>query len=469
MDSGVLCFQEFAVDVFREAKEERGRHQVVEELDLPLPSVDVLQSILVEAFKASLETEEGEFSRLSILVMSEEDYDRIRTDSYSLVRFQDPKECTKRNLAKLANLCKPYRNHVLVSPPRGDDSGQRRAAPGESDSDIQIWGLCDIRASTHDIGDSYPIGGDGNPSTHVEDIESFLSINIDPPVPSILFHKPGKIDVRWYGKSIVEWPSIEREHILLHKTGFFERLIKSVSKIIDKSYNSDVIKKVSKPVEYIVHSIVELTVSNIITHGGGGALLFDKSRDYKDEGICNAYDLYEEGGNVVACKDTTCSVGICQSQECRSINIYRQLTNITRECIKRSKAGDTEEKFELTGYARFDIRQLSKSIATLTKHDGAVVMTDHLRLLAFGSKVSSDEDAKEKLHDDTVTFLENHGTRHSTAAKWVASGEIGDRLAIVVSEDAQVTVFHWGEEEDKEDGSSAQPCVQDSGLIYLEV
>jgi hypothetical protein len=461
----ILNFRSLVDKVLDEAKYKRNDHIKKEGGNPPsLPSVNVLNSILVEAFQASLETEEGEFSRLSLIVMSEEEYSSIinKYYSYTVIHFQEPQECTKRNLAKLASLCEPFQNHLLVSTVGAETPSDDGQPPGQP----MIWGLCDIRPSVKQLGHKCEFIYNNK-----VDIVSFLSINEDPPVLSIMFKKPGHLDLRWKGAFRGEWPPPDlKETIFIYRTAFFSSLIEGVADLFDRE---DPDGQIADVVGQLIHSMVELAVSRVVGHGGGGAFLFEHEvrseqlirGNESSPGLKATYDLQRTSGYYVACTDKLCTVRDCEERKCRSLNLRHSVEHVVRQCLKdesdeHESDGACNDKVQLSGYTRFEIRRLADSMAALTKHDGAVILTDQLRLVSFGSKVRTVKNAETRFQDQLSNFLRKRGTRHSSAAKWVASGRPGSRIGIVVSQDGQVTLFHWAEKEEK--------TVRASKLLYLE-
>jgi hypothetical protein len=97
-------------------------------------------------------------------------------------------------------------------------------------------------------------------------------------------------------------------------------------------------------------------------------------------------------------------------------------------------------------------RRAVDSIAGLTAVDGATVITDCFKLLAFGAKIGRRKGSTpvesvvttEPVIGDVATALtlpELGGTRHSSAAQFVHDQH--DALAFVASQDGRFTLFAW--------------------------
>jgi DNA integrity scanning protein DisA with diadenylate cyclase activity len=106
-----------------------------------------------------------------------------------------------------------------------------------------------------------------------------------------------------------------------------------------------------------------------------------------------------------------------------------------------STAGDAELDNALT-----DSIQM---IAAATRVDGAVVLTDRLRLVGFGGEIVVPESSLSTLYfarpgdDDTVDqqSLDTVGTRHRSAARFVQA--LPEAIAVVVSQDGAVRSFEY--------------------------
>lgn len=108
------------------------------------------------------------------------------------------------------------------------------------------------------------------------------------------------------------------------------------------------------------------------------------------------------------------------------------------------RAGDRDETF----------KQATDAIGGLTAVDGAVVMSDHWDVLAFGAKIGRREGVPSVEHvlvrepiigqkPFTIKPSELGGTRHFSAAQFVH--EQRNSLALVASQDGRFTVFSWSQ------------------------
>jgi hypothetical protein len=108
-------------------------------------------------------------------------------------------------------------------------------------------------------------------------------------------------------------------------------------------------------------------------------------------------------------------------------------------------------------YQLESVRVAVDALAGLTAVDGATIITDTFRLLAFGAKIARRQGAKpieQVLLTEPIQGAANHtvepsligGTRHLSAAQFVHDQR--DALALVASQDGRFTVFAWSPVQD---------------------
>jgi hypothetical protein len=99
--------------------------------------------------------------------------------------------------------------------------------------------------------------------------------------------------------------------------------------------------------------------------------------------------------------------------------------------------------------APWDIVNIVRPTASLAAVDGAVVVTQDLRVLGFGAKISAGNVATVNIclplqsgQDIVPTPVERcGGTRHQSAARFVNANR--DAVAVVISQDRHLSVFSW--------------------------
>ncbi len=99
--------------------------------------------------------------------------------------------------------------------------------------------------------------------------------------------------------------------------------------------------------------------------------------------------------------------------------------------------------------APWDIVNIVRPTASLAAVDGAVVVTQDLRVLGFGAKIAAENVTTVNIflplqdgQDVVPTPVERcGGTRHQSAARFVNANR--DAVAVVISQDRHLSVFSW--------------------------
>ncbi|MEI6215612.1 MAG: putative sensor domain DACNV-containing protein [Desulfuromonadales bacterium] len=105
------------------------------------------------------------------------------------------------------------------------------------------------------------------------------------------------------------------------------------------------------------------------------------------------------------------------------------------------------------GQQQVDIATDLKAIAALSSVDGAIVLTQDLRVIGFGAKIAAESSVPAQVcmfrpepgtQPVLPTPLEHlGGTRHQSAARFAAANK--DAVVIVISQDRHMSVVHWHE------------------------
>jgi hypothetical protein len=174
----------------------------------------------------------------------------------------------------------------------------------------------------------------------------------------------------------------------------------------------------------------ELITGSILAHGHGGTIL-----------------IVEEG------------------QEPKNLELHRSYTHPKGTCDILKKAADGDEQAQTGGASRVGMpegrfqvwreeqrRRHNEAIdfvALLTAVDGATVMTDSLGVLGFGATIrTGDADGIALETSDPLdagfkpaSLSDFPGNRHRSAIVWCARQPTGLALAIVASQDGDVSLF----------------------------
>jgi hypothetical protein len=179
----------------------------------------------------------------------------------------------------------------------------------------------------------------------------------------------------------------------------------------------------------------------ILAEGHGGTLLIvpDDSGSWQASLDPFAYRLAEP--------DTTIRDGIRQQ-----LRTTQARTQAMGEVSKLSIADETKNLLmKSLPAAQWDIVNIVRPTASMAAVDGAVVVTQDLRVLGFGAKITAGNVATVNIflplqdgQDIVPTPVERcGGTRHQSAARFVNANR--DTVAVVISQDRHLSVFSWDE------------------------
>ncbi len=105
---------------------------------------------------------------------------------------------------------------------------------------------------------------------------------------------------------------------------------------------------------------------------------------------------------------------------------------------------DESARFE-TEAAEAKITRLLSRLSSLASVDGAVLITDRLRLLGFGTEVTASVKLSTvETHDGRVIHVDSFGTRHRSAFRFCSAYPQG--LAIVCSQDGGIKCINFRED-----------------------
>src|SRR6185503_5492982 len=177
----------------------------------------------------------------------------------------------------------------------------------------------------------------------------------------------------------------------------------------------------------------------ILTEGHGGTLLIvpDDSGSWEASLDPFAYRL--------AKPDTTIRDGIRQQ-----LLMAQARAQATGEVSKLDIPEETKQLLmKSLPAAPLDMVDVVRPTAALAAVDGAVVVTQDLRVLGFGAKIAAGNVTTVNIflplqgsQDVVATPVERcGGTRHQSAARFVNANR--DAVAVVISQDRHLSVFSW--------------------------
>lgn len=407
-----------------------------------LPDPFQLKQLISILFHVSLETEEGIHPQISAIWLPLHKAERELgsgqagqlTEAKRWVRFCQSIRINgdkgllaqpSKHLRKLAALCDSEETLLLVEP------------RGSGDDELVAWGLLDIR---------YPL------TTEAGSVKDLLELSTYPSALSVHFARPGYLEVKWNGKFMEGYPDNDKPKLIGTELGLFEAVYdragpRNIGEIVDLDHKPIKYREIEKnrwtwEILY-AHAqilVVESMLGQLVKRKMGGTFLFvpDESDDDKfDDGTFN---IKRNSG-----------IRIRQSPSIKN-EIKRWIDS------NRVRKYSTDHIFA-DGSVRYRLRMVADWLANFASIDGSVVMSRDLRLLLFAAKTEVKQEQEQgngvgavkedPIDDFTRDWLKSHGTRHNSAASWVAADSnrpckpsLG-RFALTVSQDGHVSAFYW--------------------------
>lgn len=391
----------------------------MEKLEIPMPNLNVLRTIVRNVHTASMITEEGRFILASVTLANPSTPDLTpprlcRADYPQFTSFDEPLPFTAESLAKLARAVDKWSGSIVIW--------------GDTPKHIYVWGIVDqiVGASVHLHRESS--GGFAYPGN--------LTLIVD---------RPG--DMTAYCAEIF-MGSLRAQQILLAEAEAFdsamlqERLVPafapraaSISATLTKAGASDDTDEIiSRLLGSWQDSIARICIG-LRRLGTGGSLL-----------ITNA-----PAGGVLAItrkfKYERLSAALTLQVLDRTYNHHLHWSLIEESSISREEL--VELNFSETDAKDRDdeVNGAIKIITSLAALDGALLLTPTLEVIGFGVKIGSGDDPKV-VYDgedfanrgsnakkvDTTRF----GTRHGSVLRYCSTDP--SALGIIVSQDGHVRI-----------------------------
>jgi hypothetical protein len=192
--------------------------------------------------------------------------------------------------------------------------------------------------------------------------------------------------------------------------------------------------------------LVLTELARMIVDGGHGGLVLivpDETGTWIDSLSSFSYRLNSPDTTIRDATHRARSISVStRQQEVLKQFISKGMHDILRGIIAASMG-------QQQGHTTKDMR----AIASLSAVDGAIVMTQDLRVLGFGAKIAAESSVPAQVcmfrpepgnQPVLPTPLEHlGGTRHQSAARFAAANK--DTVVLVISQDRHMSVVHWHE------------------------
>jgi len=380
----------------------------------PLPSDDILQTIIEVCYHASFLTEESRKIGFRVVLENVDSLKNLRNE-FSLIKFSERRKFSISEIMRLAPATDLQKMFIGIE---------------QVGNELEIWGILDISSSWWDFTHGESSSGFPPPNCFSVSAIEPGNLTISRGMMNILSLRNGKMERPLSG---VFYNGPISDFFKLSYKQFYDEICKELKV---KKYDSDGHDN-DYPYRVFV-DFIDRIIFNIRNKHHGGAILFVKDdlnlTDIRLTDRVNVKygSVYDKSWNLLK-KDLILHrkyYDLYFSFEKKPINdkSFRELSHIDSEIEDNKRA----------------IKDSIKLISSLSGVDGAIIMTDKLRLLCFGGEVKVDSPTlKEIKRAENISGekgsnipIESFGTRHRSAFRFCSSYE--DAMAIVISQDGGV-------------------------------
>lgn len=350
------------------------------------PSTDQLAQILETAFSASMETEEGRSVRFGLLLLKN---DEINEKDFGIARFAESRLLSVAEIRRLAPATNLSSTFIAIE---------------QSDDGPRIWGTVDA----------------GSEWTHFRRGEESSGIGL-PSGLVITASAPGSISIRFSDSLLfsAEHGQVARSSSNILKFGpvheFFRPVLQQLVREAFPDREELALDEhflVSYGGEYLRFLARTLQYAEELAHGGTLAVLREDALRIRDLATIKYEtvrfeawkDLVENLRSIFSEIELGKVISAAPQVEQASLQAWREASRERRKVSQR-------------------LVDLSRFLARLTQVDGALVITDRLRILGFGAVIKDLSNAPPTVrscwNERCDTFLEQrsevYGTRHRSA------------------------------------------------------
>lgn len=350
------------------------------------PSVEQLAKILEVAFLASMETEEGRSMRFGLLLLRN---DEIDTKNFGVARFREPRLLSVTEIRRLAPATSLSNTFIAVE---------------QSDDGPRTWG-------TVDVGSGWALFRRGEESSGIG-----LPFSL---VISVV--APGSINVRFSDSVLfsAERGQVARSSSNVFKLGPIHEFFRPVmQQLLREAFPEREGSKfddhflVSYGGEYLRFLARTLQYAEELAHGGTLAVLREDAANIRELAA-----IKYETTNFEGWSELVQNLRLIY-KEIESEKLIADVPQVDQASLQAWRESNRERR-----KVSQRLVDLSRFLARLTQVDGALLITDRLRILGFGAVIKSLSTAPETVrscwNERCDTFLEQKseafGTRHRSA------------------------------------------------------
>ncbi len=386
-------------------------------LNVELPPKVVFDEIIDVCYHASMLTEERRPTVFRIVFLDSQSQVSPRDDDElpPVTRYllKEPVTFTQGELRRLAPVADPRRVLIAVE---------------QSDERLQIYGLVDIGMSLWEMARHERVGGNSSPDAFIVMSTRPGELSISRGDRPILRMRNGRI-VTATQRVLLEGPVAD---FFYEASDVFIRNACQLSGIDQDPAEDD-------GLSFAHQSFIESVLLYTAELKHGGTLLFVPE------------EITHEDSYLLSQVSIKYVLPSTRPQKALMSAIAARLEhNALTEKLQNSRTVKAEELELLDALAwnqqiyEDAARDAARFIASLTSVDGAVVLTDMLRIIGFGAEVTASFSGEDKVHIAHTTEatetkevrFEEYGTRHRSTFRFVASME--PSVGFIMSQDGGV-------------------------------
>lgn len=388
----------------------------------PLPNRDIFNKLIEVVYHASFLTEERRRIWFRVIFTPAKTMKKRRIKDLSndrIIKFHSPRLFNESELLKLA--------------PSADPTQVMIGVWGEIKKDLKIWGLIETGTSWWDMGRHETNGAIAPPDALTLSSMKPDRLNVSRGGEPLLVLDQGKVLIP-YSNVFFRGPIFE--YLAKGAQQLYDETCRKIgrSKFDPEGFDDDYPEKAY--IWFIQRILIRIREN---FHGGTLIMIPDEL-------------------NI---DDTRVRDRITIKYPCHYDEAWTSLIN---ELVKHKQYYDSysklKDKNELSNKefwryrlsasaydeAKEDVRRAAKFLATLSAVDGAVVITDKLRLLGFGAEIIAMSPSLKEVHiisdsdnhGGEAHSLEFYGTRHRSAFRFCSSFE--GSIAFIVSQDGGIRI-----------------------------
>ena len=399
--------------------EKRGKIDIIP----VLPVKEIFQKMIDTVYHASFLTEERRRIWFRVVYISPKEIgekDKIRLRYVTTIEFDKPRMFTENELLKLAPAADP--TQVLIG-----------VYHKEKSKELEIWGLIEAGTSWWDFTRHESSGGSPPPNAF-----------------TLSSKKPGQISISRQG-----------DLLLILDQG---RIAESSSSVFYEGHVADFLEKGSQE---LYKAVCKMVKDKCWDPDGTDDDYPKRAYIYFLERILNRIREKFHGGTLimvpdeVSVNDTRLTDRIIIKYPCHCDSAWESLSY---ELMKHRHYFDlhfklwdnnqiTQEEFRQCSIEKMNLEKAEEMVkyaagflASLSAVDGAVVITNKLRLLGFGAEIIATSLSLNEIKSITDSEKDigeykdigHFGTRHRSAFRFCSSFE--DSVAFIVSQDGEIRI-----------------------------